>query len=124
MLVGTVIIIVLMLRQRRQALTDDDALARVLDQIRGRALEPMLPHSAPEMRTFAGLFPNANYAISHNLLTRNATPGGETLARQDREALKVVEAWMNDPRFEMVRPRLQEIANRLQGFVGKRKNGP
>ncbi len=102
------------------------ARANVEDPQQRMVLESYLldpRRSEAELQTFGGLFPNANYAISHNLLTRNATPGGETLARQDREALKVVEAWMNDPRFERLRPRLQEIASRLEGFVGKRKNG-
>jgi hypothetical protein len=54
--------------------------------------------------------------VSDNLLTRTATPGGATLARQDRNALQVVDGWISDPRFERLKPQLQEIKTRLQNF--------
>lgn len=77
--------------------------------------------SETELRTFTGLFPNANFSVSYNLLTRTVTPTGKMIARQDRAALQALEGWMNDPRFEKLRPNLQEIANRLEAFVGNPK---
>ena len=76
---------------------------------------------AEELQTFAGLFPSGNYSVSHNLLTRVATPTRGTQARQDREALRVVEGWLEDPQFESRRPYLQQIKNRLESFVVKPK---
>ena len=69
------------------------------------------------MQSFAGVFPNANYMISHNLLTTNVTPDGATLLRRDREALRVVGEWLTDPRFEELRPHLARIQARLSDFV-------
>lgn len=80
-------------------------------------LDPRRP--ADELQTFAGLFPSGNFSVSHNLLTRVATPTRETQARQDREALRVVEGWLADPRFESRKPYLQQIKYRLESFVGK-----
>jgi hypothetical protein len=70
-----------------------------------------------ELDSFAGLFPSANFMISHNLLTHTATPTREALAAQDRQALRVIVGWMADPRFEPLKPQLQEINKRLSGFV-------
>jgi hypothetical protein len=70
-----------------------------------------------ELTTFAGLFPSGNYLISHNLLSTNPTPDHATLVRRDREALRVVQEWLADARFERLRPELQSLHNRLQTFV-------
>jgi len=78
-------------------------------------LDPQL--SATELKTFAGLYPNANYMVSYNLLTRTQTPDHETLTRRDRDALGMIESWLADPRFEKVQPQLQTIRSRLQTFV-------
>jgi hypothetical protein len=72
-----------------------------------------------ELDTFAGLFPNANYMISNNLLTQNATPTGAELAERDRAALATVDAWLADPRFAAQRPRLEKLRTRLQTFVSQ-----
>src|SRR5439155_5381320 len=48
-------------------------------------------HGAAELETFAGIFPNANFMISHNLLTQPATPDHAALAGRDAESLRVVE---------------------------------
>jgi hypothetical protein len=72
-----------------------------------------------ELQTFAGLFPSGNFMISYNLLTPTTTPTRGNLAQHDAEALRVVEGWMADPRFEKLKPQLQEISNRLKNFVGK-----
>jgi hypothetical protein len=69
-----------------------------------------------ELQTFAGVFPNANFMVSHNLLTRNVTPDGTTLARRDRDALRTVGEWMTDPRFAHLKPQLLQIEQRLLEF--------
>lgn len=77
-------------------------------------LDPV--RSEEELRAFAGLFPSANYSISNNLLTTNATPKRTKLARRDRATLETVERWQKDPRFARVQPYLEQIAERLRHF--------
>jgi hypothetical protein len=96
------------------------ARAQVGDPAQRVVLERYLlnPAMAPdELTRFAGLYPNASFMISHNLITRTETPEGATLARQDREALLAVEGWIADPRFARVKPQLETIRNRLLKFV-------
>ena len=98
------------------------ARARVEDQRQRDTLEKYLLDPArgdEELNTFAGLYPNANFMISHNLLTRNTTPTGDAVLEQDRAALRAVHEWITDPRFERLKPRLEKIRSRLEGFVGK-----
>ena len=57
-----------------------------------------------ELNAFAGLYPSANFMISHNQLTPTPTPDGRQLARHDAAALVVVENWLADPRFDKLRP--------------------
>jgi hypothetical protein len=83
--------------------------------VEGYLLDPSRPGA--ELQAFAGLFPSANYMISHNLLTAHPTPTGSELARRDRAALEVVDAWLADPRFAAQRPLLETIRERLRGFV-------
>jgi hypothetical protein len=78
-------------------------------------LEPSL--NSAELEQFAGVFPNANSMISHNLLTQPATPEATTLRSRDAESLRVLEEWLADPRFEKVRPELEKAKSRLQEFV-------
>jgi hypothetical protein len=75
--------------------------------------------SQEELETFSGLFPNANFSVSNNLLTSTATPDSSARARQDRAALRLIEEWMADPRFGPLRPRLIEVAARLGRFVNE-----
>jgi hypothetical protein len=75
--------------------------------------------SESELKTFAALFPSGNFMVSQNLLTRVSTPSGDAISRQDREALRVVNDWLEDPRFNRLRPRLQEMKSRLESFVAK-----
>jgi len=70
-----------------------------------------------ELQTFAGLFPNANFMISNNLLTENRTPGRTELAQSDRAALEVVSQWLADPRFARLRPPLEGAQQRLKTFI-------
>ena len=82
------------------------------------------PHrSAAELNTFAGIYPNANYMISDNLLTEVKTPRADDLIVSDREALKVVEEWENDPRFEPILPVLDQIRGRLENFIKQADRG-
>lgn len=72
---------------------------------------------ATELQAFAGVFPNANFMISQNLLTDPAMMDGATLARRDKAALAVVEEWLAERRFEKVKPELQKIRSRLVEFT-------
>ncbi len=78
--------------------------------------------SPAELSTFAGLYPNANYMVSYNLLTRTQTPDHASLVRKDRDALSAVESWLNDPRFEKIKPQLQTIKTRLETFMKQASN--
>lgn len=73
--------------------------------------------SAEELQTFAGLFPNANYMISQNLLTDTPSPSHAELAARDRAALAVVDTWLADPRFAKLKPQLETTRARLRTFV-------
>ena len=71
-----------------------------------------------ETREIAGIYPNGNFMISHSLLTQTVTPNRESQAQQDRESLRVLEAWLVEPRFEKIKPQLQTLRTRLLSFVG------
>jgi hypothetical protein len=73
--------------------------------------------SPEEVATFAALYPNANYMISDNLLSKVETPGAIDLPANDREALRIVEQWQKDPRFERIKPVINRMRERLQSFV-------
>jgi len=90
-----------------------DARQRAL--LENYLLNPQL--SAAELKTFAGLYPNANYMISYNLLTRTETPSHDELVRRDRDALNAVQGWLADARFEKLQPQLQTMSDRLTKFV-------
>ena len=70
-----------------------------------------------ELAAFAGVFPNANYMVSDNLLTTTITPDHATLAQRDRAALQVVKEWQADPRFAKLQPHLDTMRHRLETFV-------
>jgi hypothetical protein len=73
--------------------------------------------SAAEIDAFAGVFPNANYMISPNLLTQAQTPDRAALVSRDAESLRVVQSWITDPRFVQLLPSLEKIQVRLAGYV-------
>lgn len=105
---------------REQTRANYFARADVRDPQQRTLLETYLldPRRTPEeLETFAGIYPNANFMVSNNLLTRTATPAGEDLAAHDREALRVVESWLADPRFAAQRTRLEAMQRRLREFV-------
>lgn len=72
---------------------------------------------AQELETFAGLYPSANMMVSKNLLTPTVTFSRDDLLARDREALRVVDEWAGDPRFERLKPQIQKIRDRLAVFV-------
>jgi hypothetical protein len=69
------------------------------------------------LNQFVGLFPNGNYMVSNNLLTQVNTPTGNEIANRDAAAMRVVEDWMKDPRFQKLAPHLEKMRERLQKFV-------
>ena len=76
-----------------------------------------------ELASFAGLYPNANYMISNNLLTQTATPRHDELAQHDAAALDVIRQWLADPRFERLKPQIGIIRSRLETFVRQAAEG-
>jgi hypothetical protein len=89
--------------------------AQQLQVLQGYLLNPAI--STTELQTFAGIFPNANYMISPNLLTQNVTPDHDALVSRDAQSLAVVQQWLADPRFASLVPELQKISARLQLFA-------
>jgi hypothetical protein len=77
--------------------------------------------SGTELAALAGVYPNNNRFISNNLLTRESGQSGEDLAAHDLEALQTLTAWARDPAFQSVRPTLDRMVSRLEGFVGERQ---
>src|SRR6185503_8383847 len=97
----------------------DAAQRRVLEDY---LLDPAL--SSAELEKFTGLYPNANYMVSHNLLTRSVTPDGATLAARDAEALRVTQEWLEDARFARLKPQLETVRRRLATFVQQASRSP
>ena len=96
------------------------ARADVMDPIQRHLVELYLLDPArktSELQAFAGVFPNANFMISPNLLTSNTTLDGATLSHRDQGALAVVNAWLAEPRFEKVTPALAKMRSRLMKFT-------
>lgn len=96
------------------------ARADVADAVQRQQVEAYLldaQRSPQELTTFAGVFPNANFMISHNLLTENRTLDGPTLRQRDISSLAVVNEWLNDSRFEKRRSFLETVRSRLNEFT-------
>ena len=70
-----------------------------------------------DLQSLVAVFPNANFMISHNLLTQNATPDGAILRQRDQAALDVVNQCLTDPRCETVRAPPLTMQQRLQEFT-------
>ena len=77
--------------------------------------------SPAELQAFAGVFPNANFMVSQNLLTESKTLDHATIVSRDAASLKVVNAWLADARFEKIRPQLIKLQTRLEQFVNPEK---
>jgi len=111
---------------RESTRADFFARANVTDPAQKSILESYLLDpsiGAAELQTFAGIFPNANFMLSANLLTQSTTPGGAAQANLDAQSLAVAQQWLADPRFAQVAPELQTIVQRLQGFVTQAQRG-
>jgi hypothetical protein len=115
------------LMQGREATRADYfARADVRDPQQRQVLETYLLNpslSASELQTFAGIYPNANYMISPNLLTPTPTPDHNSLMDRDAQSLAVAQQWMADPRFASLGPALQSITARLRNFVQQASQG-
>ncbi len=92
-----------------------------LQVVENYLLNPQI--SPAEIDTFTGLFPNANYMISQNLLTQTQTPDSAALVSRDAESLRVVQQWLADPRFASLRPSLEKTEVRLAGYVQQETQG-
>jgi len=85
------------------------------EAVEGYLLDPR--RSQVDLSAFAGVFPNANFHVSNNLLTKVDGIDGIELAKRDRAALEIVRNWMEDERFVNHRDTLQRIEARLKQFV-------
>jgi len=102
------------------------ARADVRDPQQRQVLESYLLNpqiGAAEMKTFAGIYPNANFMISPNLLTPTPTPDHAALVSRDTESLSVAQQWLGDPRFARLQQVLARIIQRLQGFLNQAAAG-
>ncbi len=116
-----------LMQGREQTRANFLARADVRDQDQRALVEQYLldpTRTAQELATFAGLYPNANYMISNNLLTPTVTPKHEELVAHDRAALETVQAWHNDERFRDLKPHLDTIRTRLEAFVQQAAANP
>ena len=95
------------------------ARADVRDETQRRLVENYLLRpglDAEELSKFTGLYPNANFMVSPNLVTKSETPDHAWLLARDQAALQQVEVWLQDSRFARLQPQLGEIARRLRQF--------
>lgn len=90
----------------------DDAQRQLLENY---LLNPQL--GPAELQQFIGVFPNANFMISPNLLTANKTLDHDTLTARDAASLKAVDQWLADPHFTSLRPQLEQARQRISAFV-------
>jgi hypothetical protein len=105
-----------LMKGREATRADYFARADVRDPQQRQVLENYLldpGRSAAELAQFAGVFPNANYMISHNLLTPTPTPDHAALASQDAASLQAVQEWLTDARFAQLQRPLQQLKQRL-----------
>jgi len=109
---------------REQTRANYFARVNVLEPGQRQILEGYLTDpriSAAELDAFAGVYPNANFMISANLLTQSRTLDRTTLVARDAESLRVVDDWLADPRFAKLRPQLEKVKQRLEVFARQTK---
>lgn len=109
-----------LMQGREQTRADYFARADVRDPQQRQVLESYLldPRtSSQELQQFAGLFPNANYMVSQNLLTPTPTPDHAALVSRDAASLQSVQGWLTDPRFTNLQRPLQRVQQRLEDFA-------
>jgi hypothetical protein len=73
--------------------------------------------SSEELQKFAEIYPNANYMISYNLLTKTVTPDGHEVAARDRAALNAVNEWRENANFAPLASYLDTVKDRLNQFI-------
>lgn len=84
--------------------------------VRNWLLDPS--RSPTELQSFAGVYPNNNQFVSHNLLSTFTQPTGAELAAHDRAALEIISSWQKDPAFQPVAEQLRTMVSRLNQFTG------
>jgi hypothetical protein len=113
-----------LMQGRENTRADYFARADVQDARQRQIVESYLLNpriSQAELGQFSGIFPNANFMISPNLLTSNPTPDHAALVARDQASLQIVGAWLADARFAKIQPQLQLMQQRLQQFVQQEK---
>jgi hypothetical protein len=96
------------------------ARADVRDASQRQAVETYLldpKRTAEDLRGFASVFPNANIAVSNNLLTRAPTISAADLSSRDKASFEQVARWLEDPRFANIQETLLQCHQRLAGFL-------
>jgi hypothetical protein len=114
-----------MMQGRESTRADYFARADARDPQQRQVLESYLLNPAisdAELQTFAGIYPNANFMISPNLLTQSTTPDRNALQSRDAQSLAIAQQWLTDPRFTRAAPELQTVIQRLEGFAAQAKH--
>ena len=109
-----------LLRARPEMTAQQFARADLRDVAQREVVKEWLLSTArneQELNAFAGVYPNNNHFVSHNLLTGDTPPSGADLAAHDREAKHILTEWVADPEFTGVRPHLMQMIRRLDEFV-------
>jgi hypothetical protein len=70
--------------------------------------------SEEEIEQFAGLFPNHNHMLSHNLLSSLTTRSAADLSEEIDAAREMVESWLGNPQFSFRREALEQILSNLE----------
>lgn len=85
--------------------------------VRSYLLDPT--RTAAELSAFAGVYPNANFTISKNLLSESMTLSRDEIVARDAAALGFVNDWIVDPNFVTVKSALINIRQRLSIFASQ-----
>ncbi len=85
--------------------------------VRSYLLDP--DRTEAEIRAFTGVYPNANFAISKNLLSENLTLTRKETVDRIASGLLTVDGWLTDPSFSMVEPYLNELHLRLETILSQ-----
>jgi hypothetical protein len=73
-----------------------------------------------ELYAFTSVYPNQNLFVSRNLLTKESSHSGTDLAAHDREALRIITGWAENPAFEPISGHVADLERRVHGFVAAR----
>jgi hypothetical protein len=94
------------------------ALADVGDPGQRAVVEALLldDRRAGMRAEFLKAFPLGSHSVGPRLITEENLPGADERLEADATALKVVEEWLGDPRFEPLRGELGKVAERLREY--------